>query len=290
MMDCKKALERDRRRPRGRQGLAAQEGPRRRGEARRSRRRAGRGRRRRRRQRRPRSSSSTARPTSSPRAPTSSRLVGRAREARRRQGDDASTRQPFEGATVGETVTQLAAKLGENDRARARRRASRPTDGSLDGYKHIQNERGTIGVLVELGGVDPSTRRPGRSRTTSRSTSRRRRPRYVTPRRRARRRAREGARGARGADPQRGQARAGDRRRSSRAGSTASTRTTSCSSRAFVRDPKITIAKLLEALGADADGPPVRPGQGRRGIGSSDATGSADDREPVPPSGAEALG
>ena len=28
------------------------------------------------------------------------------------------------------------------------------TDGLLDGYKHMQNERGTIGVLVELGGVD----------------------------------------------------------------------------------------------------------------------------------------
>ena len=29
-------------------------------------------------------------------------------------------------------------------------------DGLLDGYKHIQNDRGTIGVLVELGGVDPA--------------------------------------------------------------------------------------------------------------------------------------
>ncbi len=29
-------------------------------------------------------------------------------------------------------------------------------DGVLDGYKHVQNNRGTIGVLVELGGVDPS--------------------------------------------------------------------------------------------------------------------------------------
>jgi elongation factor Ts len=28
------------------------------------------------------------------------------------------------------------------------------TDGLLDGYKHIQNERGTVGVVVELGGVD----------------------------------------------------------------------------------------------------------------------------------------
>jgi len=28
------------------------------------------------------------------------------------------------------------------------------TDGLLDGYKHIQNERGTVGVVIELGGVD----------------------------------------------------------------------------------------------------------------------------------------
>jgi len=27
-------------------------------------------------------------------------------------------------------------------------------DGVLDAYKHIQNDRGTIGVLVELGGVE----------------------------------------------------------------------------------------------------------------------------------------
>jgi elongation factor Ts len=27
-------------------------------------------------------------------------------------------------------------------------------DGLIDGYKHIQNERGVVGVLVELGGVD----------------------------------------------------------------------------------------------------------------------------------------
>jgi elongation factor Ts len=29
-------------------------------------------------------------------------------------------------------------------------------EGIVDGYKHVQFERGTIGVLVELGGVDPS--------------------------------------------------------------------------------------------------------------------------------------
>ena len=34
--------------------------------------------------------------------------------------------------------------------------ATRPSDGVLDGYKHVQNDRGTIGVLVELGGVDPA--------------------------------------------------------------------------------------------------------------------------------------
>jgi elongation factor Ts len=33
------------------------------------------------------------------------------------------------------------------------------SDGLIDGYKHIQNERGVIGVLVELGGVDASDAR-----------------------------------------------------------------------------------------------------------------------------------
>jgi len=61
----------------------------------------------------------------------------------------------FEGATVGEHITQLAAKLGENV-ALGRVIVFESADGLLDGYKHVQNERGTIGVLVELGGVDPS--------------------------------------------------------------------------------------------------------------------------------------
>lgn len=62
-------------------------------------------------------------------------------------------RQPFEGQTVGEAVTLLVAKLGEKiELGRVARYET--TDGVLDGYKHIQNERGTIGVLVELGGVD----------------------------------------------------------------------------------------------------------------------------------------
>ncbi|MGZ4689787.1 MAG: translation elongation factor Ts [Acidimicrobiia bacterium] len=61
--------------------------------------------------------------------------------------------QPFEGQTVGEAVALLVAKLGEKiELGRVERYET--TDGVIDGYKHIQNERGTIGVLVELGGVD----------------------------------------------------------------------------------------------------------------------------------------
>jgi elongation factor Ts len=61
----------------------------------------------------------------------------------------------LEGSTVGEHVTQLAAKLGENV-ALGRVVVFETVDGVLDGYKHVQNDRGTIGVLVELGGVDPA--------------------------------------------------------------------------------------------------------------------------------------
>jgi elongation factor Ts len=64
----------------------------------------------------------------------------------------------FEGATVGEHVTQLAARLGENV-ALGRVVVFETTDGLLDGYVHVQNERGIMGVLVELGGVDPADAR-----------------------------------------------------------------------------------------------------------------------------------
>jgi elongation factor Ts len=70
------------------------------------------------------------------------------------QGEANVLDQPFEGSTVGETITQLGSKLGEKmELGRVVRYET--ADGLLDGYKHIQNERGTIGVLVELGGVDP---------------------------------------------------------------------------------------------------------------------------------------
>ena len=61
----------------------------------------------------------------------------------------------YQGGTVGEHITQLAAKLGENV-ALGRVVVYETTDGLLDGYRHNQNERGVIAVLLELGGVDPS--------------------------------------------------------------------------------------------------------------------------------------
>ncbi len=61
---------------------------------------------------------------------------------------------PFEGGTVAEYVTQLASTLGENV-ALGRVVVFETSDGLLDGYQHMQNDRGTIGVVVELGGVDP---------------------------------------------------------------------------------------------------------------------------------------
>ncbi|MGH9012681.1 MAG: translation elongation factor Ts [Acidimicrobiia bacterium] len=70
--------------------------------------------------------------------------------------DDADLEaQPLDGGTVGEAIKQLGAKLGENV---GLGRVSRyeAGDGLVDGYKHMQNERGTIGALVEIGRVDPS--------------------------------------------------------------------------------------------------------------------------------------
>ena len=61
--------------------------------------------------------------------------------------------QPYDGSTVGETVKSLAGTLGENiSLGRVVRMES--ADGIIDGYKHLQNDRGVIGVLVEVGGVD----------------------------------------------------------------------------------------------------------------------------------------
>ncbi len=69
-------------------------------------------------------------------------------------GDDNLAEQAYEGSTVAEFLVLLSAKLGEKLELGRVVRYESP-DGLLDGYKHIQNDRGTIGVIVELGGVAP---------------------------------------------------------------------------------------------------------------------------------------
>jgi elongation factor Ts len=71
------------------------------------------------------------------------------------EGKEELAELQLDGITVGEHVTQLAARLGENI-SLGRVVVFETADGVLDGYKHVQNLRGTIGVLVELSGVDTS--------------------------------------------------------------------------------------------------------------------------------------
>ncbi|HYL51441.1 MAG TPA: translation elongation factor Ts [Acidimicrobiia bacterium] len=69
------------------------------------------------------------------------------------QGDTDIGTKTIDGQTVDDLVTGLSGSLGEKiELGRVYRFET--DDGVLDGYKHIQNERGTVGVLVELGGVD----------------------------------------------------------------------------------------------------------------------------------------
>jgi elongation factor Ts len=74
------------------------------------------------------------------------------------QGDADLESQPYGGGTVGDAIKQLGAKVGENVGLGRVARFER-ADGIIDGYKHIQSDRGNIGVLVELGGVDPADAR-----------------------------------------------------------------------------------------------------------------------------------
>ncbi len=69
-------------------------------------------------------------------------------------GDTNVEALPFDGSTVGDSLLQLAGKLGEN--VVLGRVVRFESDGLLDGYRHTQNDRGTIAVLVELTGVDPA--------------------------------------------------------------------------------------------------------------------------------------
>jgi elongation factor Ts len=69
-------------------------------------------------------------------------------------GDGDVSALPLGGSTVGDTLQQLAGKLGEN--VMLGRVVRFESDGLLDAYRHNQSDRGTIGVLVEISGVDPS--------------------------------------------------------------------------------------------------------------------------------------
>ncbi|MDQ1515395.1 MAG: elongation factor Ts [Actinomycetota bacterium] len=73
------------------------------------------------------------------------------------EGEDIASK-PYAGdtsQTVDEYVKHMAGTLGENI-GLGRIARYEVAGGLIEGYKHIQNERGTIGVLVELAGVDPS--------------------------------------------------------------------------------------------------------------------------------------
>jgi elongation factor Ts len=72
------------------------------------------------------------------------------------QGDADLGSQQIDGQSVDDYVKGLAGSLGENIQL-GRTVRIETADGLLDAYKHVQNDRGVVGVLVELGGVDPSS-------------------------------------------------------------------------------------------------------------------------------------
>ena len=69
------------------------------------------------------------------------------------EGADDLANKTIEGSTVDDFVKGLSGTLGEKMQLGRVHRFD-TEDGLLDGYKHIQNERGTVGVLVEMAGVD----------------------------------------------------------------------------------------------------------------------------------------
>jgi elongation factor Ts len=74
------------------------------------------------------------------------------------EGTDDVASRAYEGATVDDYVKGLSGTLGEKiELGRVVRFET--SDGLLDGYKHLQNERGVVGVLVELCGVDTASAR-----------------------------------------------------------------------------------------------------------------------------------
>ena len=238
MMDCKKALEENERRHRGGQGLAAQEGPRRRGKRAGRARRPGRDRRARRRQRR-----------RDRRANCETDFVAK--------GDDFTgtrrARSPRLAVEQGnDELAELAVRRRDRRRARHAARGEARREDRARPRRRVRDRRRPARRLQA---------RPERARhdRRARRARRRRRRRRQGPRGRARHRAAHRLGGAavpsrattfptdvvdkeravlEELTPQRGQARERARRRSSRAGSTASTRTTCLLEQAFVKDPK----------------------------------------------------
>ena len=73
------------------------------------------------------------------------------------EGEDIASK-PYAGdssQTVEDFVKGMAGSLGENI-GLGRISRFEVSGGLIEGYKHIQQERGMIGVIVELAGVDPS--------------------------------------------------------------------------------------------------------------------------------------
>ncbi len=67
-------------------------------------------------------------------------------------GADNAQNLEFEGSTVAEHLTQMSATMGEKiELGRVARFDT--SGGTLDAYKHVQSDRGVIGVLVELSGA-----------------------------------------------------------------------------------------------------------------------------------------
>jgi elongation factor Ts len=63
--------------------------------------------------------------------------------------------QQINGESVEDFVNGLSGTLAEKIEI-GRVVRFETADGLIDGYNHMQNERGVVGVLVELGGVDPT--------------------------------------------------------------------------------------------------------------------------------------
>jgi len=79
-------------------------------------------------------------------------LVKQLAELVLREGEADLRDAKLDGTTVADTLTQLSSKIGEKvELGRVARFET--NDGVLDAYKHVQSERGVIGVLVEVGGV-----------------------------------------------------------------------------------------------------------------------------------------